>query len=65
MKVLVAVERGIPRREVADLFGISLATICRYIKLKELKATRKDLAPKPSAGRRAKIVESLTHRRAL
>ena len=62
VKVLAAVERGIPRREIADLFGISLATICRYIKL---KATREDLAPKPSPGRRAKILESLTHRRAL
>ena len=33
LKVLAAVECGVPRREVSNLFGISLATISRYIKL--------------------------------
>ena len=62
LKVLAAVERGVPRREVSNLFGISLATISRYIKL---KACGGEIAPKPSPGRRAKILESLAHKRAL
>lgn len=62
MKVLAAIERGVPRRKVSNLFGISLATISRYIKL---KASGRKIAPKPSPGRRAKILESLAHKRAL
>lgn len=62
LKALAAVERGVPRREVAEFLGISIATISRYVKL---KASGGDLAPKPSPGRRAKISESPAHRRAL
>lgn len=62
LKVIDAVERGVSRREVAELVGISLATISRYVKL---KASGEDLAPKPSPGRTAKILASLAHRRAL
>jgi transposase len=29
LKVLSAIDRGIPRKEVADLFGVSLSTIKR------------------------------------
>jgi transposase len=32
LKVLSAIDRGIPRKEVADLFGVSLSTIKRWIK---------------------------------
>jgi transposase len=32
LKVLAAIDRGILRREVADLFGISLSTIKRWLK---------------------------------
>ncbi len=32
LKVLAAIDRGIPRREVADLFGVSLSTIKRWLK---------------------------------
>jgi transposase len=31
LKVLAAIDRGIPRREVADLFGISLSSIKRWL----------------------------------
>ena len=31
MKVLSAVDRGIPRKEVRDLFGVSLSTIKRWL----------------------------------
>jgi transposase len=32
LKVLEALERGIPRREVAELFGVSLSTVKRWLK---------------------------------
>jgi transposase len=32
LKVLAAIDRGIPRKEVADLFGVSLSTIKRWLK---------------------------------
>lgn len=31
LKVLSAIDRGIPRREVADLFGVSLSSIKRWL----------------------------------
>ena len=61
-KVLAAVERGVSRGEVPDLLGISLATVSRYVKP---KASGEDVAPKPSPGRRAKILADPDHRRAL
>jgi transposase len=36
LKVLSAIDRGIPRKEVADLFGVSLSTIKRWIKRRRL-----------------------------
>jgi transposase len=36
LKVLSAIDRGIPRREVADLFGVSLSTIKRWLKRRHL-----------------------------
>jgi transposase len=62
LKVLDAVERGIPRREISKLLGISLSTISRYIKL---KASGCEIAPKPSSGRKAKILDNPAHKRAL
>jgi transposase len=32
LRVLEAVDRGVPRKEVANLFGVPLSTIKRYIK---------------------------------
>jgi transposase len=62
LKVLDAVERGIPRREVSELLGISLSTISRYVKL---KASGRQIAPKPSPGRKAKILANPAHKKAL
>lgn len=62
LKVLCAVERGVPRREVAEMLGISISTISRYVKL---KASGKEIAPKPSPGRTSKILADPAHRRAL
>jgi transposase len=36
LKVLSAIDRGIPRREVQDLFGVSLSTIKRWLKRRRL-----------------------------
>lgn len=62
LKVLSAVERGVPRREVSEMLGISISTISRYIKL---KASGEEIAPKPSPGRTSKILADPAHRRAL
>jgi transposase len=63
LKVIDAVKRGIPRREVSELLGISLWTISRYMKL---KACGRQIAPKPSPARnKAKILDSLAHKGAL
>jgi transposase len=35
LKVLSAIDRGIPRKEVADLFGVSLSTIKRWLKRRQ------------------------------
>ena len=36
MKTLAAIDRGIPRKEVAELFGVSLSTIKRWLKRRRL-----------------------------
>ncbi len=50
------------KREIADFFGISRPTIGRYVKL---KASGEDVAPKPSPGRKAKILDDPEHKRSL
>lgn len=62
LKVLDALERGVPRREVSELLGISLSTISRYVKL---RACGSEIAPKPSPGRKTKILDSYDHKRSL
>ena len=62
LKVLAAVERGVSRREISELLGISISTISRYVKL---KASGREIAPKPSPGRKAKILDNPDHRRVL
>jgi transposase len=36
LKVLSAIDRGIPRKQVAELFGVSLSTIKRWLKRRRL-----------------------------
>ena len=36
LKVLSAIDRGIPRKEVSELFGVSLSTIKRWLKRRHL-----------------------------
>jgi transposase len=62
VKVVNAVDGGIPRKEVTRIFGVSLPTIERYVKLRREGG---DLNPKPSPGRTPTIGAALEQRRAL
>ncbi len=62
VKVVDAVDRGIPRKEITRIFGVSLPTIERYIRRRREGG---DLTPKPSPGRTPTIGATLEQRRAL
>jgi transposase len=62
LKVLAATDRGAPRREVVETFGISLATLKRWLKKRR---EGEDLAPRSSTGRKRRILSSVEERRAL
>ena len=62
LRVLDAVDWGVPRKEVAKLFGVSLSTLKRYIKRRR---EGEDLEPKPSPGRKRSILASTEEKRAL
>lgn len=62
LKVLDAVDRGIPRREVVRTFGVSMPTIERYLRRRRQTG---GLAPKPSPGRTPSILATSEERRAL
>ena len=56
IRALAAVDRGIPRREVAEIFSISLTTLKRWLKMRR---EGKDLSPGVSTGRRRRILATL------
>ncbi len=62
MKVVNAVDRGIPRKEVIKIFGVSLPTLERYIRQRREGG---DLTPRPSPGRTPTICATVEQRRAL
>jgi transposase len=62
LRVLAAVDRGMPRREVVRTFGVSIATIGRYLRRRKEGI---DLAPRHSTGRTPTILANLQHKRAL
>jgi transposase len=62
LRVLEAVGRGVPRKEVANLFGVSLSTIKRYIK--RCRAGE-DLEPRPSTWRKRRILSTSEEKREL
>jgi transposase len=62
LKVLAATDRGTPRREVVGTFGISLATLKRWLKK---RAQGEDLSPRFSTGRKRPILSTVEERRAL
>src|SRR5918993_649570 len=62
LRALDALDQGLSRQEVSELFGISLSTIKRYVKLRREGA---DLQPKPSTGRKRRILSTAEQKRAL
>ena len=62
VRVLDGVDRGLPRREVSELFGVSLSTIKRYVKRRR---AGEDLEPRPSTGRKRHILATSEEKRAL
>ena len=62
LRVLDALDQGLSRKEVSELFGLSLSTIKRYIKRRR---QGEDLEPKPSTGRKRRILATTQQKRAL
>jgi transposase len=62
LRVLAAINRGMPRKEVVKTFGVSIATIGRYLRRRREGL---DLAPRSSTGRAPTILANLEHKRAL
>ena len=61
LRVLEAVDRDLPRRRISELFGVSLSTIKRYVRRRQ----GEDLEPKPSTGRKRRILATSEQKRAL
>ena len=62
IRALAAVDRGIPRKEVVEVFSISLTTLKRWLKMRR---EGKDLSPGVSTGRRRRILATLEEKRLL
>jgi transposase len=62
LKVLAAVDRGVPRKEVVGVFGVSLATLKRWLTRRE---EGEGLDPKPSPGRTPTILATDEEKRVL
>ncbi len=62
LKALAATDRGTPRREVVETFGVSLATLKRWLKRRR---EGEDLSPRFSTGRRRRILATEEEKRAL
>ena len=59
LRVLAAVDRGMPRAEIARTFGVSRPTIKRYLKLRRETG---DVQPRPIPGPPARKREALRER---
>jgi transposase len=62
IRVLEALERGQSRREISELFRVSLSTIKRWLKKSR---EGEDLEPRYSTGRKRRILATLEEKRAL
>lgn len=62
LKVLAAVDRGVPRSEAVGMFGVSLATLKRWLKK---RSEGEDLEPGTSTGRKRRILATVEEQRAL
>ena len=61
LKVLAAVDRGVPRKEVARTYGIAVPTLVRYLGIRKRNG---EIGPPLPTGR-APFIDSLEERRAL
>ncbi len=60
LRVVAAVDRGMPRAEVAETFGVSVSTIKRYLRLRRQTGDgRPKPIPGPPARKRALLEEVL------
>ena len=62
MRVLAAVDGGIPREEIVRVFGVSLATVGRWLRRRRQTG---DVDARPSPGRTRSICSRAQERRAL
>jgi len=62
IRAVDAVERGIPRKEVVQIFSVSLTTLKRWLKMRR---EGKDLSPGLSTGRKRRILSTLEEKRLL
>ena len=62
LRVLAAVDRGIPREEIVRVFGVSLATVGRWLRRRRETG---DVDARPSPGRTRSICSMVEERRAL
>lgn len=61
-RAVAAVERGTPRKEVVEIFSVSLTTLKRWLRMKR---EGKDLSPGVSTGRKRRILATLEEKKAL
>ena len=61
-RALAAVHRGTPRREVVEVFGVSLATLKRWL---GIERDGGDLSPGVSTGRKRRILQTDEEKRML
>ena len=60
LRVLAAVDRGMPRKGAAETFGVSASTVKRYLKLRrETGGVQARAIPGPTARKRAALEEGL------
>ena len=62
IRALAAVYQGVPRREVVEVFGISLATLKRWLGIEREGG---DLSPGASTGRKRRILATVEEKRML
>ncbi len=62
VRAVAAVDRGIPRREVVELFSVSLTTLKRWLKRRR---EGKDLSPGVSTGRKRRILATTEQKQLL
>ena len=62
LKVLDALDRNVPRKEVVALFGVSASTLKRWLRR---RGRTGEVAPRPSPGRTPSICDTDEERRAL